>query len=90
MTIKVTRFFRDPKAFDALLKKRLQPLLHEKETGNVVCIWIPGCATGEEAYSFAIMAIETAEALEKFFESKIFATDINNDAVAAPYDPFEL
>jgi two-component system CheB/CheR fusion protein len=83
MTIKVTRFFRDSKAFDALLKKGLQPLLRQKETGSVVRIWIPACATGEEAYSFAIMAIEASEALEKFFEFKIFATDINSDAVAA-------
>lgn len=83
MTIKVTRFFRDPKAFDVLLKKGLQPLLRKKEEGSTVRVWIPACATGEEAYSFAIMAIEASEALEKFFEFKIFATDINSDAVAA-------
>jgi two-component system CheB/CheR fusion protein len=87
---KVTRFFRDRKAFDVLLKKGLQPLLRQKETGSVVRIWIPACATGEEAYSFAIMAIEASEALEKFFEFKIFATDINSAAVAAAHDPFEL
>jgi len=83
MTIKVTRFFRDRKAFDVLMKKALQPLLRQKEEGSTVRIWVPGCATGEEAYSLAIMALEASEALEKFFEFKIFATDINNDTVAA-------
>ncbi len=83
MTIKVTRFFRDPQAFDVLMKKALHPMLRKKEEGSPVRIWVPGCATGEEAYSLAIMALESSEALEKFFEFKIFATDINGDAVAA-------
>jgi len=83
MTIKVTRFFRDPGAFEALKKKALEPMLQKKEEGATVRLWVPGCATGEEAYSIAIAALETAEGLEKFFEFKIFATDINADAIAA-------
>jgi len=83
MTIKVTRFFRDPKAFEVLLKKALQPLLRKKEEGSPLRIWVPGCATGEEAYSLAVMALEASEALEKFFEFKIFASDINNDTIVA-------
>jgi len=83
MTIKVTRFFRDPQAFEALKKKTLGPLLQEKEGGAAVRIWVPGCATGEEAYSLAIAALEAAEGLEKFFEFKIFATDINAEAITA-------
>ena len=82
MTIRVTRFFRDQKSFDVLMKKGLQPLLQSKEAGDTVRIWVPGCATGEEAYSLAIMVLEASEGLEKFHDFKIFATDINAEAVA--------
>ena len=62
--------------------QRANAVMQEQEEGGTVRIWVPGCATGEEAYSVAITVLETSEALEKFFEFKIFATDINNDAIA--------
>jgi two-component system CheB/CheR fusion protein len=81
LTINVTSFFRDKVAFQQLSKIGIRRLMKKKKADNPFRIWVPACATGEEAYSLAILMVEAAEALEKFFDIRIFATDINADAI---------
>jgi two-component system, chemotaxis family, CheB/CheR fusion protein len=81
--IKVTDFFRDPELF-AFLRANVVPVLIEyaREHGNELRVWSAGCATGEEAYSLAILM---AEALGNELERmtvRIFATDVDGDAIA--------
>ena len=58
LLINVTSFFRDPAAFVALKKDILPPLLADKPAGYLLRIWVAGCATGEEAYSIAMLLVE--------------------------------
>lgn len=78
--IGVTNFFRDPESFEAL-KEHLHSLLKDRPVGHPVRIWVPGCATGEEAYSVAIILKEVMEKLKKTFDVQIFATDISAHAI---------
>ena len=55
LLIGVTSFFRDPEAFEALKQKILTNLIDHQDNGEVLRVWIPGCATGEEAFSVAIL-----------------------------------
>lgn len=80
LLIGVTSFFRDPEAFQALSKKYLPDLL-ENWQGNEMRVWIPGCSTGEEPYSIAILLKETMESMGKQIPLKIFATDVDNNAI---------
>ncbi|NJL12614.1 MAG: hypothetical protein HC913_06195 [Microscillaceae bacterium] len=77
LLIGVTRFFRDPSAFETL-KKALGEWLRQKKENECLRVWVPGCATGEEAYSIAILVneIKPNQALQ------IFATDIDEAAIA--------
>lgn len=82
LLINVTGFFRDPEAFKILNKECIEPLVQSYEGGEPARIWVPGCATGEEAYSIAILL---EEAKEKFhvedFEFKVFATDVSEEII---------
>ncbi|HSA87617.1 MAG TPA: chemotaxis protein CheB [Nitrospira sp.] len=82
LLIGVTNFFRDPNAFQAL-KEAMLPVLKSKPRGGTVRVWLPGCSTGEEAYSVGIIMAEclTQLKLEKTLKVQIFATDIDNEAV---------
>ncbi len=80
LLITVTRFFRDGGAFEALAE-RLTELLHTREEGHPVRVWVPGCATGEEAYSVAITLDECMNRLERAVEVQIFATDLDPRAI---------
>jgi two-component system CheB/CheR fusion protein len=82
LLITVTNFFRDPKAFDALREKVIVPLAEERASGTTVRVWVPGCATGQEAYSVAILLSEAMASLKKHFDVQIFATDMDTDAIA--------
>ncbi len=80
--IKVTEFFRDPELFDYLREEVLPGLVEEAREGdNQLRIWSAGCATGEEAYSLAIMVSEVIGREAGLFDVRIFATDIDEDAV---------
>jgi two-component system CheB/CheR fusion protein len=79
LMINVTGFFRDPEAWEALDERVIAPLVRERESGEPVRVWVPGCATGEEAYSVAMLLAERAEAAQKSFDVKIFATDTADD-----------
>ena len=78
--ISVTQFFRDPDAFEAL-DERVLPALFAGGP-EAVRAWVPGCATGEEAYSVAMLLHEHAARLPSRPAVQVFATDIDEDAVA--------
>ena len=80
--IKVTEFFRDPDLFDHLREEVLPGLIEEAhQEENQLRIWSAGCATGEEAYSLAILVSEVLGREAGFFDVRIFATDIDEDAI---------
>ncbi|MCB1505155.1 MAG: PAS domain S-box protein [Hyphomicrobiaceae bacterium] len=76
LLIGVTQFFRDPEAFHALQEDVIQPLGPSLGGHEQFRVWIPGCATGEEAYSIAIVLSEAARKAGVELDAKIFATDI--------------
>jgi two-component system CheB/CheR fusion protein len=82
--IKVTEFFRDPELFEYLRTTVVPDLIeHARQRGQDLRIWSAGCATGEEAYSLAILFAEALEALsESAPKVRLFATDLDNDAIA--------
>ncbi|MCK9589245.1 MAG: PAS domain-containing protein, partial [Terrimicrobiaceae bacterium] len=81
LLITVTNFFRDKEAFDALEKKVIPLLFANKKSGDTVRAWVCGCATGEEAYSVAILLDEFASNLPDPPKIQVFASDINGDAI---------
>jgi two-component system CheB/CheR fusion protein len=76
LTINVTGFFRDPDAWRTLGDKVIAPLVRERRAESTIRVWLPGCSTGEEAYSIAILLLEHAAAARKNFDLKLFATDV--------------
>jgi two-component system CheB/CheR fusion protein len=82
LLIGVTNFFRDPEAFKALEEQIIPKLFAGKPASAVIRVWTPGCSTGEEAYSIAILLLEQMEALKQNFTVQIFATDIDPQAIA--------
>ena len=83
LLIGVTSFFRDPEAFKALEEQAIPKILEVKPTAGVIRAWAPGCSTGEEAYSIAILLVERMEALGQSSTVQVFATDIDSRAIAA-------
>ena len=81
LLIGVTNFFRDADAFEVLKAKVIPKLIKNKESENPLRIWIAGCATGEEAYSIAILMAEEMKKLRKQPNIQIFASDIDNEAL---------
>ncbi len=75
LMINVTGFFRDTEAWKALDETVITPLIAAREDDSELRFWVPACATGEEAYSLAMLTVERAEAARKQFQIKIFATD---------------
>ncbi len=82
LLIGVTSFFRDPDSFHALDALVVVQICASKPTDGVIRVWAPGCATGEEAYSLAILLAERQQALKRSFKVLIFATDIDSQAIA--------
>lgn len=82
LLIGVTCFFRDPKAMEEMEEKWLPELLIRCKNREIR-FWVAGCSTGEEAYTLAILAKEAMEKLAISRDIKIFATDIDKDAVAS-------
>lgn len=82
LLINVTNFFRDDKAFDAL-KNNFRELIRQKSDMDNIRVWVPGCSSGEEVYSIAIIIQELLEESGKNLEVQIFGTDIDIDAVTA-------
>ncbi|MFA6291081.1 MAG: chemotaxis protein CheB [Victivallales bacterium] len=82
LLIGVTSFFRDREAFEALEKQAIPKIFAGKPENTLIRIWSPGCSTGEEAYSIAILLYEHLEALKHGFKVQVFATDIDSQAIA--------
>ena len=82
LLIGVTSFFRDSAAFDALASDVIKPLVAQRRD-EPLRFWVPGCATGEEAYSLAIVVREALEQAAHPPPVQIFATDIDERALSA-------
>ncbi|MCB8978144.1 MAG: PAS domain-containing protein [Ardenticatenaceae bacterium] len=79
--ISVTRFFRDPEAFEIIKKDVIPELFKGRKPLDQIRVWVAGCATGEEAYSLAILFQEYMQETGQRVDVKIFATDIDQDAL---------
>ena len=81
LLIGVTQFFREPEYFEALEQQVIERLL-AKPDDQPIRVWVPGCATGEEAYSIAIAIMEGASRVGRPLNLQIFATDVDERALA--------
>jgi two-component system CheB/CheR fusion protein len=84
LLISVTSFFRDSDAFKQLANQVLAPLVQSKQDDAAIRVWVPGCATGEEPYSIAMLLREQLEAAHKSCRVQIFATDVDEGALGVP------
>lgn len=82
LLINVTDFFRDPDAFKLLEEKIIPQLFEGKTASDAVRVWVPGCATGEEVFSIGMLMREHMETLSVVPRVQIFATDIDEPALA--------
>ena len=78
--INVTAFFRDRQAFDSL-KKEISTIFNERPEGSSIRAWVPGCSTGEEAYSLAMLLVECAEESKRRYDLQVFGTDLDTDTI---------
>jgi two-component system CheB/CheR fusion protein len=81
LLIGVTNFFRDSEAFKKLRSVALPIILKGKPADYTIRAWVPGCSSGEEAYSVAILLHETLEVLKLHFNVQVFGTDIDGSAI---------
>ena len=82
LLINVTSFFRDKEAFAALTTEVIPRLFENKPENYIFRVWVPGCASGEEAYSLAMLFREYMDTSKKEWKLQIYATDIDDDAIA--------
>jgi two-component system CheB/CheR fusion protein len=80
LLIGVTSFFRDAEAFESL-KATLPDLLKNRPDDYTLRVWTPGCASGEEVFTLAIVLRESMESLKRRFEVQIFGTDLDSEAI---------
>jgi two-component system, chemotaxis family, CheB/CheR fusion protein len=81
LLIGVTHFFRDPEAFEALSKLVISEIIATARPHDKIRVWVPGCATGEEAYSVAIALLEAMESQPRKLGLQLFATDVDEEAL---------
>ena len=81
LLINVTRFFRDPTAWTNLESMAIVPLIENSSSGSELRFWITACSTGEEAYSLGILIDEVVNRYDKHFKIKIFASDVDRQAL---------
>ena len=86
LLIGVTQFFRGKAAFEFLSKEIIPDLVNHQKDERPIRVWCPGCSTGEEPYSIAMLFLEAFEELKRPARLQIFASDINGDAVAFARD----
>jgi two-component system CheB/CheR fusion protein len=79
--INVTSFFREPSFYNSLKKTVFPQLLKDRRSSDAIRLWVPGCATGEEAYSTAITLTEYLESKKISMPVQIFATDLDEKAI---------
>jgi two-component system CheB/CheR fusion protein len=83
LLIEVTAFFRDEEAFDVIEKDVIPKICAEMSGEHQIRMWVPGCASGEEAYSLAMLVAEYARENDKPFNLKILATDVHQRSLSA-------
>jgi two-component system, chemotaxis family, CheB/CheR fusion protein len=83
LLISVTTFFRDSEAFELLARDIVPALFQGKEMDETIRIWVSGCATGEEAYSFAILLLEGASKHPIRPQIQVFGSDLDSRALAS-------
>jgi two-component system CheB/CheR fusion protein len=81
LLINVTSFFREPEAFEALRKRIFPRILKRSSAAVPIRIWVPGCSTGEEAYSIAICLLEALADVGQHSPVQVFATDLSETAI---------
>ncbi|HJX29608.1 MAG TPA: chemotaxis protein CheB [Thermoanaerobaculia bacterium] len=81
LLIHVTSFFRDPEVFEVLSRDVFPRLVRDRPTDAPIRIWVPGCSTGEEAYSIAICLLESLDGLPSNPQIQIYGTDLRDSAV---------
>ncbi len=81
LLILVTSFFRDPAAFEVLVTKVIPLILANHRDRSQVRVWVPGCATGEEAISISMLFMEAINKLDKHISLQVFATDVDPEAI---------
>jgi two-component system CheB/CheR fusion protein len=83
LLIGVTNFFRDAAIWEKLKETIIPAIISKLEPGSILRAWVPGCSTGEEAYSLAIVFKEALEKINPHggFSLQIFATDLDNEAI---------
>lgn len=83
LLINVTAFFRDPDVFERLARDVIPDLIRSRPADSPLRVWVAGCSTGEEAYSLAILFLEQAPEGAHPTALKVFASDVDADAVAS-------
>ncbi|MFG0289110.1 MAG: chemotaxis protein CheB [Rhodopirellula sp. JB044] len=81
LLVEVTQFFRDEAAFARLRKDIIPGIVQKAVVGEELRIWVPGCATGEEAYSIAMLFHEAMEKEGRTCDYKVFATDVHRTSL---------
>ncbi len=81
LLIGVTGFFREPEAFDDLCREAISQLVETKSPEEPIRVWVPGCASGEEAYSVSMLFLEEMERQGRTGPLQIFASDIDRAAL---------
>jgi len=81
LLISVTSFFRDPEAYQALQRQCVPQLLKDRDENSVLRVWVPGCCTGEEAYSVAMLLHECVDKHRDRLDIQIFGTDLDPRAI---------
>ncbi|MGR3322246.1 MAG: chemotaxis protein CheB [Pseudooceanicola sp.] len=86
LLINVTRFFRDTAHFAALRQHAIQPLVRDAASNDEIRVWVPGCSSGEEAYSIAMLFAEECRLQNRNLNVQIFATDIDEQMLRLARD----
>ncbi len=81
LLILVTSFFRDQSAFEVLAAKVIPQILANHRDESQVRVWVPGCATGEEALSISMLFMEAMDKLDRHIPFQVFATDVDPEAI---------
>lgn len=79
--IPVTGFFRDPETFDVVTETAIKAIIEEHQESHPIRVWVAGTATGEEAYTVAILFAEAFDRLKRWPQIKIFATDVEQQYI---------
>ncbi len=88
LLINVTAFFRDPQVFEYLAENFAAEVVRSHSAEQPIRIWVPGCSTGEEAYSLAILFLEAIAAAKRNIRLQVFASDIDPEAIATAREGF--